>query len=325
MKYLLDSDLDPHPEVLNFDTAECAVKGSRDIYTLKSTRNEKRMYSELDSRLESRHENALRISASLPSDTDDIIRSLNLGLSSPFGPLSIPANRRLFAYLVATLQNSHPDYSFSNFMEPDDFVQESHYQVAVDRINTEVTNLSWSNTSPSPGESIAARLESFWEETNNLMSLASCNVFSWSPKPDTNYDRDEENIWSLHYFFFNRYQKRICYIYLCSKSAIGRTPYRAIGRSEARPFQYLPPTFQRSSSSSSALSWDRWTANEMMRRERRSYMGSLTSSSLLEDDDFVIQEPGDDEVDNFEGSPAYVVLPVSSRRSSMDGIEDMEL
>lgn len=52
-----------------------------------------------------------------------------------------------------------------------------------------------------------------WKAIDDTMSLKECSIYSYSPD-DYSSDTDDGAIWSLHYFFFNRQRKRVCYLYL---------------------------------------------------------------------------------------------------------------
>jgi hypothetical protein len=52
-----------------------------------------------------------------------------------------------------------------------------------------------------------------WNIIDTEMNLYKCEIYSY--KPDENpFDDEEIALWSLHYFFFNKALKRVCYLYV---------------------------------------------------------------------------------------------------------------
>lgn len=122
---------------LNFDTPDCRVTGGCDLYTTKAAGPDKKLYKSIDRSLESQHAAMVRFGASLsPPQREELAASLNLSRSSPFGPLSEIASRRTFAYLIATLNASHPDYDFSHTLRPQDFRRERSLRRAMADIDS---------------------------------------------------------------------------------------------------------------------------------------------------------------------------------------------
>ncbi|PSS20365.1 hypothetical protein M430DRAFT_27418 [Amorphotheca resinae ATCC 22711] len=125
MKFLPLRDFDDVTSALNFHTPDCKVIGGCDLYTTKAAGSDKKLYRNIENSLESQYESLLRLSASVsPPQGSSGPSPLNLSRSSPFGPLSQISSRRTFAYLIATLNASHPDYDFSHILRPADFRRE---------------------------------------------------------------------------------------------------------------------------------------------------------------------------------------------------------
>jgi hypothetical protein len=180
------------------------------------------------------------LSASLsPPHASEAAASLNLSRSSPFGPLSEHSSRRTFAYLIATLNASHPDYDFSNVLRPTDFHREKSLKRVMNSIDTTLFNLrpreAIDLAPPSPvtvsgsyntgtSSTWGAR---FWRILDDQMSLKDCSNYSYAPEEDPS-DADDGAIWSLHYFFFNRFRKRVCYLYLRAIPILSHTPTEGI-------------------------------------------------------------------------------------------------
>ena len=78
------------------------------------------MEKDIHRSLNSEHEQVVKTVARLATP-DPEEYGLDLKRSSCFGPLGEVSNRRTFAYLIATLNSSHPDYDFSSTLKPSDF------------------------------------------------------------------------------------------------------------------------------------------------------------------------------------------------------------
>ncbi|KAL8828598.1 MAG: hypothetical protein Q9191_002499 [Dirinaria sp. TL-2023a] len=232
MKYLPLRDFDDVTDALNFDTADCHVIGGCDLYTTKAAGGDKKLYKAIEQTLESQYASLLRFTASLsPSQATMAAGALNLSRASPFGSLSQSSSRRTFAYLIATLNASHPDYDFSHLLRPTDFRREKSLQRVMNTLDTTLYNLrprppnsfglgngsNWSASManiislPSPGKEIWN--PRMWRLIDNEMSLEDCSIYCYQPEEDP-YDGEEGAIWSFNYFFFNKTRKRVCYIHL---------------------------------------------------------------------------------------------------------------
>jgi len=240
MKYLPLRELDDVTSALNFDTADCHIIGSCDLYTTKAAGGDKKLYKNIEHNLEAQYEALLRFSASLsPPQAKNAAGSLNLSRSSPFGPLSQISSRRTFAYLIATLNASHPDYDFSHLLRPTDFRREKSLRHVMNTLDTTLYNLRprpvgslggpshWSSIEtpagpPTPGGSQQWGSK-MWRAIDKEMNLKECGIYSYSPDDDP-YDEEEGAIWSFNYFFFNKSRKRVCYIHLRGLSIVSQSP-----------------------------------------------------------------------------------------------------
>lgn len=226
---------------LNFDTPDCHVIGGCDLYTTKAAGSDKKLYKSIEHSLESQYESLLRLSATLrPPHASSAASALNLARSSPFGPLTQVSSRRTFAYLIATLNASHPDYDFSHLLRPSDFRYERNLKSVMNAIDTTLYNLrprpagSWlatSNRLLSPMATAEMPEASgspvwgphMWKLINQEMSLKECSVYCYAPEEDP-YDGEDGALWSINYFFFNKARKRVCYLYLRGLSIVSHSP-----------------------------------------------------------------------------------------------------
>ncbi|KAK5170396.1 RNA polymerase III-inhibiting protein maf1 [Saxophila tyrrhenica] len=270
MKYLPLRDFQPVTNALNFSKPDLHVIGGCDVYTTKAAGQDKKLYKTIENDLESQHESLVRLSASLsppprPAASDDgrsdgsdrrhsSVRarslgppSIDLSRNSPFGSLSKISARRTFAYMIATLNASHPDYDFSHTLRPSDFHKERSLQKIMLRFDSTMQNLRPSRNSLAPGAYYhvppSSRLANaappfgssfgsdvwsprMWAVLDKEMSLRQCEKYSYSPARDP-FDGEEGALWSIHYFFFNKQKKRVCYLYLRGLSVLSHSPVNA--------------------------------------------------------------------------------------------------
>lgn len=236
LQFLPLSEFEDVTTALNFDTSDCHVVGGCDLYTTKAASQDKKLYKDIENSLESQYESLLRLSASLsPPNASNAALSLNLSRSSPFGPLSQHSSRKTYAYLIATLNASHPDYDFSHLLRPTDFKRERSLKKVMNTIDTtlfslrprvprDVTPPTPTNTS-SPHNTATTHSwgPRMWRIIDEQMSLKECSIYRYSPEEDP-YDGEEGSIWSLSYFFFNKQRKRVCYLYLRGISVLSQLP-----------------------------------------------------------------------------------------------------
>ena len=182
-----------------------------------------------------------------PPQANLVAPSLNLSRSSPFGNMGQISSRRTYAYLIATLNASHPDYDFSHSLRPADFKRERSLRAVMNNIDTTLFNLQPRPATPSlmAGAQTPSSAASgitwgprTWRLIDRQMRLKECSVYRYAPEDyDLFEDDDEGSIWSMNYFFFNKALKRVCYLYLRGVSVLSqstsqglRTPLRTSKR-----------------------------------------------------------------------------------------------
>ena len=199
--------------------------GSCDLYTTKAAGGDKKLYKDIEHNLESQYESLLRFSVSLSRpEVKNAGPVLNLSRSSPFGSLSQISSRRAFAYIIATLNASHPDYEFSHLLQPSDFRLEKSLKQVMNTFDSTLYNLrpkpvgrlqkvpdQWPQSTPAvTGARWSPKM---WRIIDKEMHLKQCSIYTYAPEEDL-WEGEEGLIWSLHYFFFNKVRKRVCYVYL---------------------------------------------------------------------------------------------------------------
>lgn len=315
---------------LNFSTPDYHVIGGCDVYTTKAAGGDKKLYKSIEESLESQYESLVRLSASLSpprrrdSDEDKGSRKGNnskrgasvgvpeimLSRASPFGPLSQISARRTFAYLIATLNASHPDYDFSHILRPDDFRKQRSLRGIMQNVDTTLINLRpRAQAAIASGNFLAppTTRSSFgvtgaevwspkmWDLIDKEMGLRSCEKYSYAPEDDP-FDDDEGCIWSMHYFFFNKERRRVCYLYLRGLSVISHSPvhvpsfYPVRGHAAKRRMRKASSVAVGEGAGKRASYW---------LGTRASVGGGLDMSGYDDDDDdeMVLAGPDDDEVD----------------------------
>ncbi|KAF7946992.1 uncharacterized protein EAE97_004241 [Botrytis byssoidea] len=241
MKFLPLRDFDNITSALNFNTPDCHVIGGCDLYTTKAAGSDKKLYKNIENSLESQYESLLKLSASVSPPLDPTEAGVNLSRSSPFGPLSQVSSRRTFAYLIATLNASHPDYDFSHNLRPADFHKERSLKTVINTIDSTLYNLRPSSgmtlhvpsqtsykTTSSAGATSQAWCPQMWALIDKEMTLKDCTVYSWAP-PDEPFDGELGSIWSLNYFFFNKEKKRVAYFYVRAVPVMSHSPSQGQG------------------------------------------------------------------------------------------------
>jgi len=154
--------------------------------------------------------------------------------------LSQVSSRRTFAYLIATLNASHPDYDFSRNLRPTDFKQERSLKTVMNNIDSTLHNLrpGTGMTLQVPTQTSYAMASTpatsqtwgphMWAMIDKEMTLNDCTVYCWAP-PDDPFDGEDASIWSLNYFFFNKERKRVAYIYVRGVPIVTHSPRQRMG------------------------------------------------------------------------------------------------
>ena len=328
-QYLPLRDLDTVTNAINFSTPDTHVIGGCDIYTTKAAGGDKKLYKNIENNLESQYESLVRLSASLSppyrTASDDGkgsekggdrgkrgrsvgIPEIDLSRASPFGSLSQITARRTFAYLIATLNASHPDYDFSLSLRPRDFRKERSLRTVMHTIDSTLQNLRprlngfssnaylapppaiFLNSAPAmSGETWSPRM---WTLIDKEMGLRQCEKYSYAPDVDP-FDAEECAIWSMHYFFFNKEKKRVCYFHLRGLSVISHSPVNA------------PAAIVRRRPNLSARKASSVSIGEGAGKRASYWLGSnawqdeIDTESYGDDDDdeMIVEERNDDEVE----------------------------
>lgn len=243
MKFLPLGDFSTASNALNFDTPDLHVTGSCDLYTTKAAGSDKKLYKAIDQKLEEQHAQNVELGNRLSPDGTSLSRQ------SPFGDLSVLTNRKTYAYLIATLNASHPDYDFSHVLRPADFRHEHSFRHVMNNFDSlldtsrpgssltlgdgcgpsSFTSRSFGAGSPHGSKPLADAAgnpvwgSTMWSMIDKEMALAQCAVFAY--KPETNpFEEEDGSIWSMHYLFFNKQLKRVAYLYVRAVPVLSASP-----------------------------------------------------------------------------------------------------
>lgn len=134
--------------------------------------------------------------------------------------------------------------------------------------------------------------QNMWKLIDKEMGLRHCEKYTYVPDDDP-FDGDEGAIWSMHYFFFNKERKRVCYIYLRGFSVISHSPVQSAKMSQR------PRGLQRNASSLSVGEGagkraSYWLSNDLLSRnfDRAAY-----DDDDDDDESMIIAESNDDAVE----------------------------
>lgn len=236
MKFVAHRDFDYASSSLNFTTPDLSILGGCDLYTTKAAGGDKKLYKSIETDLEAQYASNVQFSRSLsPPQKDAMAQSLNLDRKSPFGNLGVGSSRRTYAYLIATLNASHPDYDFSMVLRPTDFKREKSLKKVMNTFDSTLYNLrpraassviqrsALHSGAGYPPNSQALWGPGMWRLIDQQMSLKDCTVYRYSPEEFDPFEDDEAgHMWSMNYFFFNKMRKRVCYLYLRGISILAR-------------------------------------------------------------------------------------------------------
>jgi hypothetical protein len=238
-QFVPNRDLDTVTSSLNFSTPDLHVVGGCDLYTTKAAGGDKKLYKTIENGLEAQYKSNLQFSKSLSPPQKNLVASaLNV---SPFGNMGMVSSRRTYAYLIATLNASHPHYDFSHVLRPSDFKREKRLRQVMNTIDTTMYNLrprpmnNYAKDSAGVNATQPYWGPGMWRLIDQQMSLRECSVYRYAPEDMDPFEDDEEgSIWSMNYFFFNKARKRVCYLYLRGISVLAvpsvetpKSPFRS--------------------------------------------------------------------------------------------------
>jgi len=180
------------------ETRDLRLFGRVEAYSCRWAGTDKKLFSSLDHHL-SDSQNSPGKSSFSPEN-------------SPFGPLSNRQCRKTLIFLISTMNQSFPDYDFSN-VRADDFRKEPEWPLVVNAINTTLNSVI-ANYSTTQAQ--------LWNCIDQAISLKECSIYSFIPDPDSDPFAEEGIIWSLNYFFYNKKWKRVIFFTVRASSKASR-------------------------------------------------------------------------------------------------------
>ncbi|EXJ53336.1 uncharacterized protein A1O5_13429 [Cladophialophora psammophila CBS 110553] len=323
MKFMPNRDLDTVTSALNFSTPDLHVVGGCDLYTTKAAGGDKKLYKNIENGLEAQYKSNLQFSKSLsPPQAHVVAPSLNLSRNSPFGNLGMISSRRTYAYLIATLNASHPHYDFSHVLRPTDFKREKSLRHVMNTVDTTMYNLhsrpfnTFSKDSSGLTSTQPQWGPAMWRLIDQQMSLRDCAVYRYAPEDfDPFEDDDEGSIWSMNYFFFNKARKRVCYLYLRGISVLAVPTIDAL-QSPMRSKRFADEEV------------DGWITPDLGAHKRARYwLGDRDDVEIAEHDDGAEEDAGMavtsvEKDDNPNGSPVSETKRPSQDRGYQSDEED---
>lgn len=116
---------------------------------------------------------------------------------SPFGPLTHAKSRQTFCNLIEALNQSFPDYDFSN-VQPSAFRKEPHIQLVMNHVNIALRDV-FSDTD---------RIL-LWNILGGIIDMNRCTVYSYNPTDNDPLGCGEGKLWTWNYFFMTKREKKI--------------------------------------------------------------------------------------------------------------------
>ncbi|XP_062111040.1 uncharacterized protein LOC133822652 [Humulus lupulus] len=198
MKFLEYTPLERINEFLScLNLGERTIKGCLEAYSCKHTGTDKKLSLSL--------ENEILDYLGKSSDTDS---------SSPAEFLLSRSSRKTLIYLVLTLYHMYPDYDFSA-MNAHQFFTEETWDGFKQTFDTYMFEASKEWTQTSEGVSL---LETLYKALDEVVKLAECEIYCYSPDSDGDPFLERGAIWSFNFFFYNRKLKRVVSFRFCCLS-----------------------------------------------------------------------------------------------------------
>jgi hypothetical protein len=209
---------------LNFENDGVIIEGGCDLFTCKPTKEDKRLEFKLENELDEDYQRSLRLAVAF-AQSESIRKSSsnskyshpippNLARASPFGPLSVRANRRKLGYMLSTLNACHPDHDFFKAPKPAEFSKERTLDDVVNAFDDKILGahgMQFQSGLQTPGGSFLWGIK-MWRIIDSEMDIENCDIYSWNPKENP-LDDFEPSFWSMHYFFHNKSKKRVTYLH----------------------------------------------------------------------------------------------------------------
>ncbi|ORY13146.1 Maf1 regulator-domain-containing protein [Clohesyomyces aquaticus] len=215
---------------LTFDTESYTILGNCDAYSTKPARDHKELYARIEKTLEDKYKKMVADLNTLPAQVyQHIAPKMNLERDTPFGTFHERANRRVFAFMIAALNEFHYDYDFANTLNPDHFIRESleDFKYNIDDTMRHLRPQLYSAGLPAGAMTPLGTpiwSDRSWELIDSEMSLQDCAIYKWKPPVDP-FDGEDGSMWSFRYLLYSKEHKRVCYLHLrCVPRSLSYSP-----------------------------------------------------------------------------------------------------
>jgi len=198
MKYLILPALDNLTKQMSkCDLGDFVINGKIEAYSCKRAGQDKRTAKSLEKQFKS------------------LASSPKVVPSSPLGPIGLPSTRKLLISLITTMNNSFPDYDFSD-LRPEEFAETKSKDV-IDSLNGLFID--------SMDGVIKDFRANFWKVLDEVVQTEKCQIFTYKP----GFESSSRVLWATNFFFYNKKLKKIVFFIVSATSKLAL----ASGKQEA--------------------------------------------------------------------------------------------
>lgn len=192
------------------------ILGRLEAYSCKPAGIDKKLYKEMISMIGT-NQNHIILSSSpernqqYTEDEDEEIKS-----KSRNTPERVSSEHKILYYLIATLNQSFPDYDFRD-LGMEHFVSVESLNDVIEHVQSMLFNACFHH----PVITLAELNRMLWDAIDLSIQLGSCDIYSYISDMDGDPFFEGGCIWSFNYFFWNKKQKRILFFYCkCMNTSI---------------------------------------------------------------------------------------------------------
>ncbi|KAM6125961.1 LOW QUALITY PROTEIN: repressor of RNA polymerase III transcription MAF1 homolog [Pterocles gutturalis] len=133
------------------------------------------------------------------------------------GPSSDKCSRKTLFYMIATLNESSPDYDFSA-AKSHEFSREPSLNWVPPLGSLHGGNAVNCSLFSAVREDFNA-LTHLWDAVDEEICLSECDIYSYNPDLDSDPFGEDGSLWSFNYFFYNKRLQRI--VFFTCRSSVG--------------------------------------------------------------------------------------------------------
>lgn len=216
MKFLECANLSYMSALINgVDVGDCIFYANMEAYSCKSVKTDRKLSHLIERRMAEENEfERLCSPPTLPSESPPDCTSISLGYGSSLD--STPSSKtssQLHVYTTLVLCLNHAyNYEFDFSTIPREyFRQEDSLSSLKNTINTLLERVGTAN---------ANFFEDFWQTVGDVVTLSDCDFYTYTPEEgeDPVEELEKGTLWSKHFFFFCKKQRRILLFRCWAKS-----------------------------------------------------------------------------------------------------------